>query len=931
MTDYTQWLKDNFCENAFFLQDQVTLETINGLLKYHKLYETFIYLKFKTNSIVLCLDSEDADKDILKHYGNSLIFSYDSLSSKNNFDNYPKKLKICNVSFIEEKTEFTSRENVAPLIKKAEEDDHLQFELEKTGEEWTLLFAWKNVDIKNFMYRVASICFNAKMKINAAKFTVKDFVTTKTIFVGKLRMFGENFETEAKRVEFIEEFSCLKDCLEADPITQLVDDHVFSNASAFLLRAYCTMAEQFLSDKDASLYSLDNIYDAMTFHVDITKLILESFLMKFDPKKGDEYKGKLEEVKKAIEHIDTGRKRHDDRRKNIFRFVIVLIECTLKTNYYIKNTLSLGFRMNPEFMDKVPGFDRKSKYPELPYAIFFNYGTSHFGFHVRFRDLARGGLRTVITRDAEQAKYEKINMFGECYNLSYTQQKKNKDIPEGGAKQIIYLPPNKVQEEGKIVAEALKFEGKSDVEVEAQRVKYCKDMSLEYMYERQRSFVITLLSLIVTKDGKLNPNIKDYYGIPEFIYLGPDENMHDCMIEWIAKESTQEGYHVKGAFISGKEETGINHKEYGVTSLGVFQYLKQGLEHIGLGEKPYTIKMSGGADGDVGGNLIRLLNKHHSDRAKLLAITDKSGTIYDPEGLDLKTLDSFFYSVKPIGDYPPEKLHDGGFLLMIGTSREVTAYHKETLLYKKVNGKVEETWIAASEAVHLFATNVHQVEADVFCPCGGRPRALNEDNVDTYFKNGKPTSKLIVEGANLYLTPGSRTVLEKAGVMIFKDSSANKCGVISSSYEILAGLSLDDQQFVAIKKDYAKDLLVRLEKVANEEAVCMLKFNKKTDMPLTQVSDLVSLKINEYTDAFATYFLKLDLFAPENQKLLQIFKDYVPKVLAERHMEQVMKRVPQMHMKAIIATSLACKLVYGRGLDWNVTVVDVLPIFLNEL
>ena len=33
-------------------------------------------------------------------------------------------------------------------------------------------------------------------------------------------------------------------------------------------------------------------------------------------------------------------------------------------------------------------------------------------------------------------------MFNECYQLAFTQHKKNKDIPEGGAKSIIMLLPN---------------------------------------------------------------------------------------------------------------------------------------------------------------------------------------------------------------------------------------------------------------------------------------------------------------------------------------------------------------------------------------------------------------------------------------------------------------------------------------------------------
>jgi glutamate dehydrogenase len=43
------------------------------------------------------------------------------------------------------------------------------------------------------------------------------------------------------------------------------------------------------------------------------------------------------------------------------------------------------------------------------------------------------------------------------------------------------------------------------------------------------------------------------------------------------------------------------------------------------------------------------------------------------------------------------------------------------------------------------------------------------------------------------LTQQARIYLEQRGVVVFKDSSANKGGVTSSSLEVLAGLSLNDQ------------------------------------------------------------------------------------------------------------------------------------------
>lgn len=70
---------------------------------------------------------------------------------------------------------------------------------------------------------------------------------------------------------------------------------------------------------------------------------------------------------------------------------------------------------------------------------------------------------------------------------------------------------------------------------------------------------------------------------------------------------------------------------------------------------------------------------------------------------------------------------------------------------------------------------------------------INERNYREYLSapGGLASSPLVVEGANLFITPEARQALfSEAGVVIVKDSSANKCGVITSSYEILASMLL---------------------------------------------------------------------------------------------------------------------------------------------
>lgn len=64
-----------------------------------------------------------------------------------------------------------------------------------------------------------------------------------------------------------------------------------------------------------------------------------------------------------------------------------------------------------------------------------------------------------------------------------------------------------------------------------------------------------------------------------------------------------------------------------------------------------------------------------------------------------------------------------------------------------------------------------------------------------FASDGQPRYKYIVEGANLFVTDAARSSLQDRGVQLFKDASTNKGGVTSSSLEVLAGLSLNEDEF----------------------------------------------------------------------------------------------------------------------------------------
>ena len=61
-----------------------------------------------------------------------------------------------------------------------------------------------------------------------------------------------------------------------------------------------------------------------------------------------------------------------------------------------------------------------------------------------------------------------------------------------------------------------------------------------------------------------------------------------------------------------------------------------------------------------------------------------------------------------------------------------------------------------------------------------------------------------MEGANLFFTDEARLKLESNGVILFKDASANKGGVTSSSMEVFAALCAEDSvhsELLTVPKD----------------------------------------------------------------------------------------------------------------------------------
>ena len=73
-------------------------------------------------------------------------------------------------------------------------------------------------------------------------------------------------------------------------------------------------------------------------------------------------------------------------------------------------------------------------------------------------------------------------------------------------------------------------------------------------------------------------------------------------------------------------------------------------------------------------------------------------------------------------------------------------------------------------------------------------------------------------------TPQARLNLFKTcGLPVVKDSSANKCGVICSSLEIVSSMVCTADEFVSFKTDYVKQVIDRLRELARLEAALLFR------------------------------------------------------------------------------------------------------------
>ena len=211
--------------------------------------------------------------------------------------------------------------------------------------------------------------------------------------------------------------------------------------------------------------------------------------------------------------------------------------------------------------------------------------------------------------------------------------------------------------------------------------------------------------------------------VPKYYVAGPDMNMTEREMAYIADELDDL------SVTTGKptQMGGLPH-ELGSTGYGVALCLKTAVEFKGESLNGKTVAIEG--YGNVGTFAHKFLEEWG---AKIVAVSDSKGTIYNPEGFKFEEL---------------------------------------------LKTKLEQKTVTAHSGEKLDASALFELDVDILVP-GARPNVITSENVE------RVKAKYVAEAANLPIPHDVEKILMDKGVIVLPDFVANAGGVISSYCETM--------------------------------------------------------------------------------------------------------------------------------------------------
>lgn len=540
------------------------------------------------------------------------------------------------------------------------------------------------------------------------------------------------------------------------------------------------------------------------------------------------------------------------------------VNAIARTNFHRIDRFALSFIVDSAVLMADPS---KPK----PFCVYYCYGRDFSAFHCRFSNIARGGMRVVTPPNRAAHAIASGRHFDEVYDLAYAQQLKNKDIPAGGAKAVILVRTCGPWTLGSATPEA----------------------RFNTIRRTIRAFSDSMLDLVV---GAAVSNMVDFWRGEERLFFGPDEQVVAGDVEWITQRAMVRGYQTPSTIMTSKGGAGINHKEFGVTSEGVLVYLDVAVrKYLGIDPKvdTFSVKITGGPDGDVAGNLMRFLIRDYPDTVKIVGVADGFGVAEDPFGLDHTELLRLINANKSINHFHPDKLTASG----------------------TVDGECCVLDASSAEGARRRNRMAFDVQSDVFVPGGGRPGTINAHNWRRFLTadgTGVPSSRLIVEGANLFVSGEARQLLCGEGVGIIKDSSANKGGVIASSFEVQALMVMSTDEFIRIKKEIVADVLQKIRAAARSEASLLFNEYDKGEKTLPELSEAISQAINHLKTLLEDHMCGLDDSDPTLREAFDMARNDSLLPCVSAIVKSNWALLP--NCRSLAASALASHFVYNEGI-----------------
>ncbi len=215
---------------------------------------------------------------------------------------------------------------------------------------------------------------------------------------------------------------------------------------------------------------------------------------------------------------------------------------------------------------------------------------------------------------------------------------------------------------------------------------------------------------------------------PDSDVPAPDVNTNERVMAWIMDTYSMHKRHTVTSVVTGKPvEMGGSLGRREATGRGCMFMTREALARIGRSLKGARVVVQG--FGNVGSVSADLMTR---EGASLVGVADKSGGLYNPQGLDVADL--------------------------LKWARE----HRQLAGYPKADAVGNEALLA--------------LDCDVLVPAA-------TENVITRKNAAQIKAKVICEGANGPTTAAADAILEKQGVFVIPDILANAGGVTVSYFE----------------------------------------------------------------------------------------------------------------------------------------------------